>query len=482
MDIRPVLYVGGILLVSLAAAMLLPALVDAASGHSDWRVFSGSAAVTLFAGMSLILTNRAGERQRLRLREAFLLTAAAWLLVTTFAALPFAFSDLDLSYTDAFFEAMSGVTTTGSTVIVGLDAAPPGILLWRALLQWLGGIGIIVTAIAVLPLLQVGGMQLFRTESTDRSEKALPRLTQLTAGIGGIYLGLTAIWSVALWLAGMTPFEAVAHAMSTLATGGYSTADASIGHFGSAAIDVIVLLGMVVGGVPFVLYLHALHGRGRMLLADAQVRGFLSLLAVATLVMAMAHIVINDAGPLTALRHAAFNTVSVMTGTGFASTDYGTWGPFANVGFFVLMFIGGCAGSTACGIKIFRVQILAAACWAQIQRLIRPRSVAVTYYAGQPVPLSVLESVASFLILYLFCFAVLATILCLFDLDLLTALSGAATAISNVGPGLGAIIGPAGSFAALPDGAKWVLAAGMLLGRLELFTILVLFMPSFWRD
>jgi len=479
-DLRPIFFVCGLLLTTLSAAMLVPALVDVVSGSAGWRVFVGSAAITLFIRMTLILTNRIG-RSPMSVRQAFLLTSTSWMVIAVFGALPFAFSSLELSYTDAFFEAMSGITTTGSTVILGLDNTPPGILIWRSILQWLGGIGFIVTAVAILPMLQVGGMQLFRAESSEKSEKAMPRVAQIATGIALIYLAFTATISVALWLAGMTAFDAAAHAMTTIATGGFSTRDLSIAYYDSALVDAILICGMVAGGIPFALYLQAVRGRIWLLLGDSQVRWFLAILTCAISVLALANSILNGLPLLAAIRYSAFNAVSVMTGTGYATSDFSGWGPFANAAFFFLMFVGGCAGSTTCGVKVFRFQILYAAARAQIERLIQPHGVFVAYYNRRPISEQVMDSVMAFFFIYAVSFAALALALGIIGLDMITATSGAATAISNVGPGLGPTIGPAGTFATLPDAAKWVLSFGMLLGRLELFTVLVLFIPAFWR-
>ena len=465
---------------TLASAMLIPAAVDAAVGNPDWQVFTASAAVTLFIGVSLILTNRVRGRA-LSVRQAFVLTTVAWIVIPTFAALPFVFSELELSYTNAFFEAMSGITTTGSTVIVGLDYAPPGILLWRALLQWLGGIGIIVMAVAVLPMLRVGGMQLFRMESSDKSDKVMPRATEIASGIGIIYLVLTALCAVAYAIGGMTPFEAIAHSMTTIATGGFSTSDDSVRYFGSFAIDWIAIVFMILGGMPFVLYLKAVKGDVWALLRDSQVRWFLSIIIVVVATLSIYRWLSQDVHPLEAFRYTAFNAVSIMTGTGYATADFATWGHFAVPAFFFLMFMGGCAGSTTCGVKIFRIQVLYATARTQARRMVQPHGVFIAYYNGKPIPDTVAESVMSFFFMFMLCFGLLALGLGMVGLDFLTAVSGAATAIANVGPGLGDIIGPYGNFASLPDEAKWLLSAGMLLGRLELFTVLVLFAPWFWR-
>jgi trk system potassium uptake protein len=479
-DFRPVFLVIGVLLSMLAAGMCMPAIVDGIAGNPDWQVFAVSAGVTMFIGVAMTLTCRTG-RVRFTVRQAFVLTTMAWIAITMFAALPFTFSDLELSYTDAFFEAMSGITTTGSTIMVGLDDAPPGILLWRAILQWLGGIGIIVMAIAVMPMLRVGGMQLFRMESSDQSDKALPRVAHIAAATAAIYAALTAIWAGAYWLAGMTGFEAIAHAMTTIATGGYSTSDGSIGHFDSATIDAIATAGMIVGSLPFVLYLQSLRGQGTALFRDSQVRVFVAVAATVVFSVAAFLWLQNGLEPLQALRYASFNAISIMTGTGYATAAFDTWGSFAMPIFLVIMFIGGCSGSTTCGIKIFRFQVLYAAARTQLHHLLQPHGVFIPYYNRRPIPEEVIVSVLAFFFLFGISLSLLAVGLGMLGLDFVTALSGAATAISNVGPALGPIIGPAGTFADLPDAAKWLLSAGMLLGRLELLTVLVLFNKTFWR-
>jgi trk system potassium uptake protein TrkH len=480
LDFRPILFVNGVLLITLATAMALPAAVDLAVGNPDWRVFTTASALTMFIGLMLALTNRA-KSMGMSIRQAFVMTASSWCLLPAFAALPLAFSDLDLSYTDAFFEAMSGITTTGSTVIVGLDFAPPGILLWRSLLQWLGGIGIIVMAVSVLPMLQVGGMQLFRMEFAERVEKALPRAAQIGAWIAIIYLILTLLCAALYWAAGMSAFDAINHAMTTVATGGFSTYDGSMGVFGSATIEYISTTFMILGSLPFLLYLQAIRGSPKALLADSQVRWFFGFLLTAVGIM-IAYLIIAKAWPVgDAIRFTTFNITSIMTGTGYATQDFSTWGALAMPLFFLLMFIGGCAGSTTCGIKIFRFQVLYATAKVQLKRLLQPHGVFIAYYNKKPIPESVEESVMSFFFLFAMIFALVSIGLGAMGLDFITATSGAATAIANVGPGLGDIIGPAGNFATLPDAAKWLLSAAMLLGRLEIFTILVLLAPAFWR-
>jgi len=484
-DLRPILLVNGLLLSILALGMVIPGFVDLLHGNPDWLVFITSAMFTGFFGILLFLATRGGQF-RFSIRQAFLMTTTSWIVLPAFAALPLMMSDAELSYTDAFFEAMSGITTTGSTVMNGLDLQPPGILLWRAILQWLGGIGIIITALSVLPMLRVGGMQIFRVEAFETQEKVLPRAASLASALAVIYLLLTVLWAGMLSLAGLNLLDATVHAMTTIATGGYSSKDASVGYFRSATVDWIVIAGMIVGSIPFLLYFQAVRGRPLVLFRDTQVQWFLGTITVGMAVVTWW--LWQDGGMEfpSALRYAAFNTVSVMTGTGYATADYWQWGgivggaPVAVL--FCLMFVGGCAGSTSCGIKVFRFQVLGAVASIQLRRLLQPSGVFIPYYNKKPIQEGVAESVMAFFFMYGLSVAFLAMLLGMTGLDFVTAVSGAATAISNVGPGLGDVIGPAGNFSTLPDTAKWLLSAGMLLGRLELFTVLVLFLPRFWRD
>jgi trk system potassium uptake protein TrkH len=455
--------------------------LDLAMGHEDWSSFGVGALVTAFAGGMLVFAFRGGTRG-LELRQAFLLTALAWVGTAAAAALPFIFSDRVTTYTDAFFEAISGLTTTGSTVLVGLDDFPPGILLWRGLLNWLGGVGIVAMVILVLPYLRVGGMQLFQTESSDRSDRVLPRPGQTVAAIVGVYVALTAACALAYRLAGMTTFDAVNHAFATLATGGFSTHDLSFGNYRSHAIQWIGIVFMIAGALPFLLFVRAVRGEALAPLRDSQVRAFLYLLASAIAAICAWRLVFHEAPAPQVLTEVAFNVVSVVTTTGFVNADYNTWGAFAVVSFFVLTFVGGCTGSTSGAIKIFRLQIMAITALRQLKMLVAPRAVLPLRYNGRSFEGDVPSSVLVFVFLYVTSVAILAVALSVLGLDPLTSLSGAATAVGNVGPGLGDIIGPAGNFSTLPDAAKWLLSAGMLLGRLELMTVFVLLTPYFWRQ
>jgi trk system potassium uptake protein TrkH len=481
--LRPVFHLTGRMLLALAAAMLLPAGVDALTGDPDWRAFLIGSLITFAFAATLTHVTRCRLSGGLTLRQAFLLTPVAWTTIALFGAIPLYISDyaqLRDHFTNAFFESVSGLTTTGATVIVGLDDAPKGILLWRALLQWLGGIGIIGVAISILPTLGVGGMQLFRTESSDRSEKVMPRVREIATGIMLIYTALTVACALAYWLVAMTPFEAVAHALTTVSTAGFSTSDISMARWNNPALHWIATVFMLSGAVPFVLYLRLFQGQ-RDALRDSQVWFLASLLAVLIIAVAAWLILVAGHSVAEALRLSAFNVVSVVTTTGYATADYTLWGNLMVGLFFGLMFVGGCTGSTAGGMKIFRFQVMIRMLQSQFLRLLYPRGVFPRVYAGRLLPDDVIGSVVVFFSLYFICYSALTVALMAFDLDFLTSASAAVAALSNVGPGLGPIIGPAGNFAALPNASKWLLCFGMLLGRLELFTVLILFFPQFWR-
>jgi trk system potassium uptake protein TrkH len=479
-DPRPILLVVGIFMAILGVSMLAPASVDLALGNPTGSAFLGSAIVSIAIGLGLWTASR-GVGSGLAAREAILMTALTWTLLAALGALPFYWSGITPTYTDAFFESMSGITTTGATVITALDSRPAGILFWRSILQWLGGLGFVVMAVAVLPMLQIGGMQLFKAEAFDTAEKILPRATQISGSLTLIYVGLTALCAVAYALAGMGMADAVMHSMTTVATGGFSSKDASIGHFQSANIELVATAFMIMGSLPFIHFVQIARGRPQPMLKDSQVHVFLALITFFTVILWVYKDRTGLEPGLDGLRHALFNIVSIMTGTGFATTDYEAWGTFATTLFFIIMFIGGCAGSTSCGIKIFRFQVLFQELRHQVNKLTYPHGVFTRRFNNKPIVDAVSSAVMSFFFLYLLSFICLAALLSINGLDMLTAFSGAATAISNVGPGLGQIIGPSGSFAPLDPTSKWLLSAGMLLGRLELFTILVIFLPAFWR-
>ncbi|MBU3057129.1 TrkH family potassium uptake protein [Pseudomonas indica] len=477
--LRIIGFILGIFLITLAISMVIPMLTLLLFERTDdLNAFLWSSLATFIGGLALVIPGRP-EHIQLRPRDMYMLTTASWLVVCMFAALPMVLIH-HISYTDAFFETMSGITTTGSTVLSGLDHASPGLLMWRSMLQWLGGIGFIGMAVAVLPLLRVGGMRLFQTESSDWSEKALPRSHVVAKSILFVYVGLTFLCTVAFWLSGMTPFEAINHAMTTISTGGYSTSDNSMANFSPAAHWVAIVF-MLLGGLPFILMVSTLRGNRYALVKDQQVRGFVAMLGLTCLLFATWLWTHSDYVFLDALRIVSLNVISVVTTTGYALGDYTLWGDFAIMAFFYLTFVGGCSGSTSGGLKIFRFQVAYALLRANLQQLVHPRAVIKQQYNGHNLDEEIVRSILTFSFFFTITIGALALALALLGLDMMTALTSAATAVCNVGPGLGPIVGPAGNFSSLPDAAKWLLSAGMLLGRLEIITVLVLMTPAFWR-
>ena len=480
-DFRPVLYVVGVLLSLTSFAMILPMIVDLINYSQDWKVFLFSSFFTFFIGIVLIFSFK-NPVKKITLRQAFLLTVFSWIAVSFFSSIPFMYSETRLSFTNAFFESMSGVTTTGATVITGLDNLPKGILLWRSLLQWFGGIGIILLALSILPMLQVGGMQLFHMESDDPYEKTLPKVSKFVLEIAFLYIVLTLLCAILYFLSGMSGFDAFSHAMTTIATGGFSTSDQSFAKFNSDSIEWICVIFMVLGSLPFAVYLKSLHGDFKSFVKDDQIKLFFGLTFILVVAMTAWLIIISNQSLSISIRQSSFNIISILTGTGYSSTNFNLWGSFGLVIFFIIMFIGGCAGSTTGGIKIFRIQLLFGAGRSQIKKLIQPHGVFITTFNDKTIKEEAFTSVMGFFFLYITLFSLSAAILSFMGIDFLTAISASASAISNVGPGLGDIIGPSGSYAPLPDTAKWVLSLTMLIGRLEIFTVLVLFSKFFWKS
>ena len=478
---KTIFFIIGILLVILGISMAIPYAVQILYRENS-HSFISSAFITIFFGIMFILTNIEKEF-RLNLKQTFLFSTLAWLMVAIFGCLPFILSPEPFSISEAFFESMSGITTTGATVITDLDNAPKSILLWRAIMQWLGGIGIVVMAITILPLLKVGGMQLFKMEGPDTTEKILPRTIEVATIIIATYLILTLTCAFFYWVFGMSLFDSIAHSMTTIATGGFSTHNESIGFFKNSNIEIIASIFIILGSIPFISYLKFVKGNKSIFFQDVQIKGLIYLIIISVLIMFFYLFLINfESSILDKIRISAFNVVSILSGTGYVTDDFGLWGKFSLIFFLFLMFIGGCAGSTACGIKIFRLQMLFVFLINQIKKLIHPNSIIINKYNNQKISNKFINSILVFIFYFLFIFLIIAMLLSISGLDFLTAISGAASAISNVGPGLGDIIGPNGNYKVIPDVSKWILSFGMLLGRLELFAVLVLFFPSFWRD
>jgi trk system potassium uptake protein TrkH len=479
-DFRPVGYVIGLLVAVLGITMLAPMALDMRLGNGNWWAFLFSGAISVAVGGATAIACANGARDKLSLQQIFLLTTGIWAVAPLFGALPLVFGDPQLRMVDGVFEAMSGMTTTGSTVMSGLDDTVHGILLWRGMLQWFGGVGIVVVAMVFLPELGVGGMQIFRSEGFETGGKILPRAKAIAAQISVIYVAITVACALIYAALGMSGFDATVHAMTTVSTGGFANYDASFGAFGAAAHYVCVAF-MILAALPFVRYVQAVAGDLNPLWRDGQVRIFLAVIATVTGLLTI-HLWTRDGASEVAFREALFNAVSIITGTGYSSADYGAWGAFPIVLIFFTGLVGGCSGSTSCSVKIFRYQLLFASLKAQVRRIHAPNGVFVPRYEGRPVSDEVLGSVMIFFVTFVLLLGLFSVALGLTGLDLITSVSGAATALANIGPGFGPIIGPAGNFSSLNDVAKWLLCAAMLLGRLELMAVLVILTPQFWRD
>ena len=475
---KTVFFTLGILQIILGIFMLIPIIVQFLYNEIDSSFF-GASIITIIFGTLFFLSNLDHEK-KLNLQQAFLLTALSWLSIAIFGSLPFVFSNLDFSFTNAFFESMSGITTTGSTIISNLEDMPKSILLWRAILQWLGGIGIIVMAITLMPIMNVGGMQLFKVSNNDSSEKILPKSKEIALRLIYIYSILTALCGMTYYFFGMNSFDSLTHSMTTIATGGFSNYNESIGYFDNISIEIVSMIFIILGSLPFIAYIKFLNGNKSIFTSDVQIKTFLKIIFFSVIILSI-YLTFNDQLEFN-FRLIFFNIISILTGTGYVNAQFDNWGGFSLVLFLILMFIGGCAGSTTCGVKIFRIQILFIFISNQLKKIIYPKGIFVIKYDQNPIDNKFIASVISFIFMYLIIFFIMSALLSLTGLDFITSISGAATSISNVGPGLGSIIGPNGNFSTLPEISKWILTVGMILGRLELFAILVLFLPSFWRN
>lgn len=451
-------------------------------GENSFQAFFDSFALSGLAGLVLWWPVRR-TRYDLRVRDGFLVTASIWVLASLVAAIPFTLAEPHLSFTDAVFEATSGLTTTGATTIVGLDALPRSVLFYRQLLQFLGGMGIVILAVAIMPMLKVGGMQLFRAESTgpQKDSKLTPRIADTAKALWLVYAGLTVVCALAFWIGGMSGFDAVCHAMSTVATGGFSTHDAAFGFWDSPLLEGIAIAFMLLGAVSFGLHWYAWRrATVAHYQADSELRMFLWLVVIATVVIGAGNYLNGHFATLgESARRSLFQVVSHVTTTGFASHDFSEWPGMAPMLLLILAFVGGCAGSTTGGIKMARVQMVVRQGLREIKQLVHPKGQFVVTLGGKRVSESVVISVAGFCSLYVLSFLAVALALAASGLDELTAFSGAAAMINNLGPGLGQV---AWSMGELNDAATWLCSFTMILGRLEVFTVLVLLSPRFWRE
>ena len=476
---KTVFFILGALQIILGLSMIVPILAQFFYNQLD-SGFISSGLVTIIFGVLFVLTNFDHDK-KLNLPQAFLLTALSWLSIAIFGSLPFIFSEVELTITDAFFESMSGITTTGSTIITNLNETPKAILLWRGMLQWLGGIGIIVMAITLMPIMNIGGMQLFVISTSNTPEKILPKSKEISIRLILVYLSLTLICALFYKIFGMSFFDSIVHSMTTIATGGFSNYNESIGYFNSSLIELTSIIFIILGSIPFIAYIKYLNGNKKIFLKDSQIKTFVKIIIFSIFLLFIYLSIKNQSIFDINLRAISFNVISILTGTGYVTQNFSEWGNFPLIYFLILMFIGGCAGSTTCGIKIFRVQILYQFISNQLKKFIYPRGIFKIKYENNNVDDKFLSSIISFIFLYIVIFFIITALLSTNGLDFVTSLSAAATSISNVGPGLGDIIGPNGNFSQLSDVSKWILSLAMILGRLELFVVLVLFIPSFWR-
>lgn len=477
---RSVANVCGYFILVLSVMMLFPMLADLAAGHPDWQAFF-IASMATGLGSALLILSTQGERPHFNLRFGFLLVNLVWWSTSFVGALPLLLSAEGISLTDAVFEAASGITSTGGTVLTGLDEMPPGLLLWRSMMQWFGGLGIVAMALLILPFLRVGGMQIYRLESSTQTDNPFTKFAELTRALLGFYVVLSGACALAYMFVGVDVFDALNLAMTTVSTGGFSTSDTSMGKFGEGAL-VVSILFMIAGALPFIVLLRV-FATGRITSAyDIQIPVLLGILAVLSFLVWIAVMGHTGGEPLPLLLHSVFNVVSVVTTTGFASADYTEWGPLAAALFLVATFMGGAAGSTSGGIKTYRLIILFLSLRNALKELVYPHGVFVVRYDGREVPAQAMRSIALFIYAFMGLLFVITVILAATGLDLVTSFSGALSALTNVGPALGDIIGPAGNFSSLDPVAKWALIFGMVAGRLEILSVLVLLSPTFWRQ
>ncbi len=481
LNFKPILFIIGTMLSVLAIAMLVPAAFDIVANDNNWNCFFISAFLTAFLGIGLVLTNQ-NQKFSIGIKQAFFLTTASWVIISAFGALPFYLSDLKIGYINAFFESVSALTTTGSTIFSGLDNLPPGILLWRSILSWVGGLGAIIMAITILPSLNIGGMQIFKTDVLEKSETILSRTAQISIAVASVYLLISTLCACAYWYLGMDKFDAINHAMTTISTSGFSTHDKSLGFFNNANLEYTASFFMVISALPFILYINTLRGDAGALWKDSQVKWFISILLISIIAVIVWLITRLNFPIETAIRTGIFTITSLLSSTGFFTYDYSIWGGFAVTLILMLSVVGGCSGSASGGIKIFRYQILYKATMAQITYIVQPNAILRPRVNNTVISDDIAGSVISFIIIFAFFFLSTALILSLCGLDYISSLSASAASLANLGTGVGSVVGPYGNYSTLPDLAKLVLSAAMILGRVEIFAAIVLFFPYFWQD
>ena len=480
-DFRPVGFVLGTMTAVLGVAMAVPMLLDLAAGDGNARAFMEASVITTMSGTFVALACRSGTRREWNIRQAFLLTFLIWVVLPGFAALPFVIGVPEAGLTDAMFESVSGMTTTGSTVFIGLDGFPPGVNLWRGLLNWFGGIGIAFIAMIFLPHMRVGGMQFFRAQGFDTLGKTLPRAVDIARGLLAVYVGLTvAAVLTFLWL-GMSGLDAVVNAMASIATGGFSPSDRSFGKY-PGANEYAGALFMILGSLPYVRFMQLASGNPAPMLRDVQVRAYLLWIAVAVGSVSIHRILTTDVAPETAVRTSLFNLVSIFSGTGSFSADVGSWGGFALVVAAIVGVIGGCTSSSSGALSVFRVQVMFAAIGTHVRRLHSPHRVDPIRYDGRRVDDDVLHAIILHLTSYIFIIGIMSVALTLDGVDMKSAFFAIWTSIGNIGFGFGQMVARTGTMVDFPILSKWVMIVTMILGRLGLLAVLILILPRFWRD
>ena len=479
-NFKPIALVSGTVVCAVGFLLFIPLITELIFQTESWQSYAVPILLYLIVGGSLVITNRNIEL-KISIKEAFIITVLSWILLSILCAVPFIYTQTKLNVTDALFESMSGITTTGATILNNLDNLPKGILLWRALLQWLGGIGIVVIALVILPFLRIGGMQLFHLEGDDPYDKFLPKISSVVTKIIIVYTALTLILFLLYFISGMTIFDALTHSFTTISTGGFSTHNESFAYFQNYIILTVAIIFMILGSIPFLILAQISFTNFSSIIRDHQIRSFIIILIIAVCLIYFFAQTYIDGNTLQKIITISFNTISIISGTGYVSSNFEQWGNYASVLFLLLMFIGGCAGSTTGGLKIFRFQILFKFIYLHLKKMLQPHVVLTANFNGKKVNYSTYESVMTFFFIYIITFASSALLLSFSGLDFLTCISAAASAISNVGPGLGEIIGPEGNYSALSNYSKHILVMTMFLGRLEMLTVLVLLLPSFWK-
>lgn len=478
---QPVLMISGYFISVLGLAMLFPAAVDIYYSHHDWSPFITSSIISLFIGLSMFLSNRT-KFEKISIRQGYLLTGISWVSVSLLAALPFMLSGTTGSWADAVFESVSGITSTAATILTDIDNTSKAVLLWRSILNGLGGVGIVIFAVALLPFLGIGGMQIFQRENSDFNDKLMPKISYIAKRIIIIYIILVSLSTLGLYLSGMTKFDAINHALSAVSTGGFSTKSSSINYYNNLKIELVLMASMISGAVPLTYYLVLLQRKSAHTFRSEQVAFFLKTLAFYILFTSIWLTYTGKYPFWEALRYASFNIVSITTSTGFASTDYGQWGAFAQTLFIIFALTGGCTGSTSGSIKIFRWQVIIAFLKKSFTTLTEPNRIVPVKIGNLYVDYKIISSVFVFVSAFSFATIILTVLVAVTGQDFTTAFSGVIGCITNSGPGVGKIVGPAGSFASFSEFAKYICSLAMFLGRLEILTVVVIFTKNFWRQ